>query len=236
MSQEYLRDFQTLIDQMKQHSSFEIIADEIVANYEEGLAELSVNELRMSFGFNLTQNFEKYIDVSLHTHLRFVYYINGDVSGGGEFHLSPIADSLTSTQDPELWHEGMTQQEIEFLKYFRVFDDHPDSGDFKLAAFHLTPGVSPPAFPDIYFYDRGEYWKMNLDYGGYLDGLLGLLGVSNWQYLFCDVDMTQPKYESLFNELNNTLNQLTKLFPARDFETYREILRTKRESDSRRIG
>ncbi|NEO71295.1 hypothetical protein [Moorena sp. SIO3H5] len=228
MTRDYLRDFRSLMDELRQHTAFEIITEEIVTKYEDGLAKFSVNKLKTRFGFDISQGYEKFIDVSLYTHLRFVYYINREVCGGGEFHLRPIYDTVISTQDPELWNEGMTQQEIEFLKYFRVFDDHPDSGDFKLAAFHLTPGVSPPAFPDIYFYDRGEYWKMNLDYGGYLDALLGLLGVSNWQYLFCDVDMTQPKYESLFNELNNTLNQLSQLFTARDFETYHEMLRTKR--------
>ena len=232
MTQNYLVRFQALIDELKQHSAFEIIVEEIASTHEYGLAEYSVNKLRTKFGFDISQDYEKFIDVSLYTHLRFVYYIGEDVSGGGEFNLSPIYDTLISTKDPELWHKEMDPQEIEFVRHFRVFDDHPDSGDFKLAAFHLKPDISPPAFPDIYFYDRGEYWKMNIDYGGYLDGLLGLFGVSNWQYLFCDVDMNQPKYENLFHELNNTLEQLGQLFPTKNFETYREMLLTKRNNNS----
>jgi hypothetical protein len=224
MSRDYLTEFRSLFEELRQHPAFEITAEEIAENYEEGLGEYSVEDLRRSYGFDIPNDYANYVDVSIHTHLRFVYYIDEAVSGGGEFHLRPLYDTLISTKDPELWYEGMAEQEIEFLKYFRIFDDHPDAGDFKMAAFHLMPGICPPRIPDIYFYDRGKYWKMNIDYGGYLDALLGLFGVSNWQYLFCDINFNEPKFENLYEELNTRLSQLSGLFPNRNFESYRGML------------
>lgn len=225
MTRDCLTEFRTLFQELKQFRSVEIIVEKIIPEREEGLAEFAVRDLTQLFGFDVPEHYVDYIDVSLDTHLRFVYYIGGQVAGGGEFHLRPLYDTLVSTKDPGLWHKGMDQQEIEFVKQFRIFDDHPDAGDFKMAVFYMTPGKCPPAIPDIYFYDRGQYWKMDgFDYGDYLDGLLGLFGVSNWQYIFCDIDMSQPEFESVFNELNTTLLHLSDLFPERDFEPYKKLL------------
>jgi hypothetical protein len=227
MTKNYLELFRSLFEELKQNDMVEIFVAKI-PDSEEGLAEYSISDLRSHYGFSIPDHYVDFIEVSLYTHLRFVYYRGGKVTGGGEFHLRPLYDALISTRDPELWHKGMDPQEIAFLKHFRIFDDHPDAGDFKMAAFHLMPGVSPPALPDIYFYDRGEYYRMNIDYGGYLDSLLALFGVSNWQYFFCDIDLSQSKYVSLFDELNDTIAQLSELFPQRSFEPYRERLSSMR--------
>jgi hypothetical protein len=229
MPESYLQKFIDLFKELRQNNSVEIIAEEIPTRPEEDLAEYSINKLRNRFGFEVPERYVEYVDASLHTHLRFVFYVDNHVAGGGEFHLYPLSDTLLSNRDPELWHKGMDHEKIEFLKRLRIFDDHPDAGDFKLAAFYLDPVLSPPTLPPIYFYDRGNFWLMDQDYGGYLDSLLNLFGVNNWQYIYCDLnDMSQPARERIYEELSKTLSELQTLFPDRDFAPYQARLADKR--------
>jgi hypothetical protein len=224
MRRDYLRDFRELIAELRRHPAVEVMAEHVPTR-EDGLAEFSVEDLRTAHGFSVPAEYADYIDVSLQTHLRFVYYVDRRVAGGGEFRLAPLYDALISRQDPELWNEDMPPDERDFLKRLRIFDDHPDAGDFKMGAFHLEPGVSPPAIPPIYFYDGGDYTRMSVDYGGYLDGLLGLFGVSNWQYLFCaPSQMSAEGRSEIYGGLRTTLQHFTRLFPHRDFARYRAML------------
>lgn len=224
MPRDYLRELRELFAELGQHSAVEIMGAELPVEPEEGLAAYTVQDLR-NHGFDMPDEYGDYIDPSGHTHLRFVYYVNRRVAGGGEFHLTPLDSALRSTRDPDLWNEGMARDQRDFLKALRIFDDHPDAGDSKMGAFHLAPGVSPPAIPPIYFYDAGDCTRMSVDYGGYLDGLLGLFGVSNWQYLFCDPShLSVERRSEIYGGLRTTLQHFTRLFPRRDFERYRALL------------
>lgn len=217
-----------MVDELEASASVSISRAEDQISADEGRSERMLRELNAEFGFSLPEEFRDYFAVSDHPHLRYVYLSDGEVAGGGELHLYPLAGCLLSLRDPELWYEGMSTEQIETLKTFRVIDDHPDSGDSKLAALSLLEGVSPPAEPEIFFYDRGDYFKMKVGYGGYLDGLLETMAISNWQYLLCDVDSRSPEYSRIFEKLTRQLDDLTEIFPQRDFSRFRELLEESR--------
>lgn len=224
MRRDYLREFRDLFAALGRHPAVEVIAEHIPTR-ENGLAEFSLNDLRTAHGYIVPDQYVDYIDVSLLTHLRFVYYVDRQVAGGGDFRLTPLYDALISREDPRLWNEDMTQGQRDFLTNLRVFDDHPDAGDSKMGVFHLEPGVCPPMIPPIYFYDGGDLTRMSVDYGGYLDGLLGLFGVSNWQYLFCDPShLSAERRFEIYGGLRTTLQHFTRLFPRQDFARYRAML------------
>lgn len=197
--------------------------------FDDSDLTFAATNITQKYGFNIPFEFKEYLDASSDTSLRFYYKKNGKIAGGGEFKLNVLYDTLISTADPMLWHDKMTTDEIDILKTFRVIDEHPDSGDFKLAAFRLEPGVCPPNFPDIYFFDRGSFFKMNINYGTYLDSLNDLLGVGNWQYLFCEINMRSNEYRWLYSELRETLDDFQSLFPGTDYSKYYDLLRSKWE-------
>lgn len=222
---DYREKLQQLINNLSNSPKIEIISQAIDYSEGEELAEFCYEDLINDNGYYLDEKYMNYILVSIYSQLRYVCYHRNEVVFGGELHLYPLYDTLRSNADPQLWHDDMDSEKIKFLKTLRVFDDHPDSGDFKLAAFSKLEGINPPNIPDIYFYDRGEVYKMNLDYGEYLDKLLDLGGISDWQYLFCDVDKNDRTFGEIFKELEKAMSHLEQILPNRDYTEYYRILR-----------
>lgn len=230
---DFIKKFNSLFEKINNHSYIECDEIEnIIRNTKS--SQITFVKLKSRIKYNLNIDFLDCILLSRgKPHLNFFYNFKDGGGkthkGGGEFYIKPLSSVLLHSEDPKLWHDKMNNQKIQILKTFRIIDDHPESGDFKLAAFSIQEGINPPKLPDIYFYDRGEYNLMDLDYKGYLGTLLDLIGVSNWQYLFCDINMNQPKYKYLYNELHQTLKDLEFLFPKKNYSKYFKLLDSKQK-------
>lgn len=110
-----------------------------------------------------------------------------------------------------------------------ILDSHPSTGDFKMAFLHIDPAVSPPKIPDeVYFYDRGDYFRMSVDLPGYLEECIRLKFVANWQYLLCDWSSISARDQAyLYADLKQTFEDFAVLFPEDDFAGYKELLETR---------
>jgi hypothetical protein len=111
--------------------------------------------LKEEKGYDLPDHYLDYFDISSKCELHYTYQVDETLKGGGEFHLYPVSDALSFTKDPELYHKDADDEDKAILRHFRIIDDHPFSGDYKLSAFFKKPGYAPPSVPDIYFFDRG---------------------------------------------------------------------------------
>lgn len=137
----------------------------------------------------------------------------------GEFQLVALVEVFTYEQDAPLYSDDTPAEQKALLEKLKVIDQRPNTGDDKLAAFKVEPGRMPP---EIWFYDRGDCFRMDLGYLDYLDALVLTKGVSDWQYLYCDVDPTDPLRAGLRAKLERRLDALESLFPGRDYAALRE--------------
>lgn len=229
----YITQFKSLFKEIKSHSNIECNKIGEIVKHNKS-AQATYVKLKFQQGYNIEKDFLECILLSrAEPSISFSYsYISPDkkkYAGGGEFNLQSLNMVLLNRKESKLWHDEMTKEEINTLKTFRIFDDHPDSGDFKLGVFSIQEDKNPPEFPDIYFYNRGDYYLMDIGYRGYLDALLDLIGVSNWQYLYCDVNMNKPKYKYLHSELHQTLKDLKFLFPNKNYSKYFKLLDSKQK-------
>lgn len=188
----------------------------------------SVENIKGMSGYTLPADLFGGIDVS-GFHLNWHYEINKLKKGGGEFNLRDFLlvfcaenSELQSKNDPS---------EIGAIKHqLSVIDEHPETGDDQFAAFRLEGPDKMP--PEIWYWNRGVIFKMNLTYSGYLDALLDLKGINYWHFLFVDIITNEyygkyydkTEYKHICDSLNEKINDLEFLFPNVDYLKYKQKL------------
>lgn len=215
----YNRGFEAMFEEMQEASGVTVKKKfHKVKELPEVIVEEQIGHIRQESGFELCEDLKECISASNGTRLWWLYEIDEGRSGGGEFHLRHLVEVFTYGP-PELWSEETPPEEVEFLKKLHVIDQRPNAGDNKFAAFKLEQGRMPP---EIWYYDRGDCFKMDIDYPGYLGALMDTKGITDWQYLFCDVDLTETLQAGLDEKLENRMRDLETLFPQRDYSAYYE--------------
>ncbi|GAA4624445.1 hypothetical protein GCM10023196_024610 [Actinoallomurus vinaceus] len=146
---------------------------------------------------------------------------DGRVSG--EFCVRNIHGCLVNGDLP-LTDEGLEPGERRVLRELKIFDEAPFGGAGSVTGLRVLPegGV-----PEIWHYvsTRTMLHRLHLDYGTYLDTLLITKGATGWQYLFADVDLTEPKHADTAGNLTAMLDIFPGLFPGHDYEPLRTRLR-----------
>lgn len=179
---------------------------------------IAFDEIETHLGYPLADYFRDYFFASEAIALHWDYELDGEEENGGEFRLSNLFNVFTS-DDSKLWIDEMSEQEKEFYRKLRPFDDHPYMGDGTMGVFKLEPGV---ASPEIWFYNvSNKSYKMDLTYNEYVECLIDTRGFFGWQYLFCDIDI-RKHYTDLPGELAKMLDVLPRLFPDTNFDKYRQ--------------
>ena len=160
--------------------------------------------------------------------MNFSYELSGR-RNSGEFYFGTLSFILGNQDDPKLYHSATPEEEKAWLKQCSIIDSHPNTGDFKMAFLHIDSALSPPKVPDeVYFYNRGDYYRMSLDLPGYLEEGIKLKFVNNWQYFFCDWSSISERDRTYYHDdLRQTLDDFAVLFPDEDFSRYRGILEEK---------
>ncbi|MEV0648224.1 hypothetical protein AB0I28_23460 [Phytomonospora sp. NPDC050363] len=69
--------------------------------------------------------------------------------------------------------------------------------------------------PELWFYDTNHHRldSLELDYSTYMEMLLLTRGVSGWQYLFADIDLSAPEFNGVVGWLDRALVLLPPRFP-----------------------
>jgi hypothetical protein len=65
---------------------------------------------------------------------------------------------------------------------------------------------------------------MDIDYGHYLHALADLAGITNWQYLFCEVDRKNPHFDFYFEDIRKGMKALKTILPDHDLSFYEKKL------------
>ncbi len=225
MAKPYFQRYNELADALERAYHTEVVERTPAMVERKSAAPRGFRKLVDEKSYAIPEDYLSILEIPNTLALRFFYDIDEAHRGAGEFKIRSFYSALTSNKDPKLSNTSMhSEEDIEILKHFRIIDEHPFSGDFKLAAFYKKPGASPPAIPQIYFYDRGTYYPMNLDYFGYLDAVLDLAGIANWQYLFCDVNLRTAEYQHIHEDLKRGIEAVAMLFPDKDLSRYEQLL------------
>lgn len=151
----------------------------------------------------------------------FMHYtggMDGHTPLGGEFRLVSPGVTIHRGGDNGLAWEGITDEQRAVVDHLRIFDSHPTSGDYKCGTFLVPPhSTGKRPMPDIYLFDRGEFFKMAVDYAGYIRGMIDCAAVGGWQYLYLS-DPTTERW--LLERLRDNLACLQKLMPQRDWSGF----------------
>jgi hypothetical protein len=209
--------FSTLFAELRSspYVRIETINDNLL-EIRRDVGEMIRDEVLTKTGIELPDELVDSLGVSNSAAAYWTYRIDDRMHGAGEFRLQPLREVFLYETDP-LWSEETPLEEVEFLDTLRVIDYRPGAGDNKFAAFALESGTMPPA---IWYYDRGDLCRMTLDYEGYLEALIVTKGITDWQYLFCEVDREDPLRRDLAQQLRKSVEALAILFPHRDYAEY----------------
>lgn len=221
----YIELFESLYSSLRNNDKIKILElIESKYDHKRSSPQFTLKYLKDKFGYELDENFSSYFPLE-GSKLRYVFY-GKSYAVSGEYSLRKIDSALIVNSPPLIYNSNMKLEEIKFLKTFRVIDDHPFSGDFKLAAYSVKRNQSKPRLePKIFFYDRGDYFLMNIDgYGMYLDRLLEFAAITNWQYFFCNVNFQLPEVAHIKQSLINGVEFLKILYPENDYSTYIKML------------
>lgn len=188
-----------------------------------------VRSITRRTGFNWPEGIEIGVNTS-GFQLNWSYEIDGHKQGGGEFDLRDFL-LVFSGKSMELGSENDSPEIKNIKDQLSVIDEHPETGDDQFAAFRLeSPDKLPP---EIWYWNKGVIFKMDITYTGYLDALLALKGINNWHFLFAeDINNEYHKfyydkklYVHIADGLEAKINDLEFLFPeAVDYSKYRQLL------------
>ena len=163
------------------------------------------------------------------SHFNWCYEVAGNRQGGGEFSLSDFIITFCGG-DMNLGSESDLQEIRSIKNELRVIDEHPETSDDQFAAFRLQGPDKMP--PEIWYWNRGVIFKMNITYNQYLDALLDLKGINYWHFLFVDIERNEyydkyydkAEYEHICNKLEERINDLEFLFAKVELLKYRQLL------------
>ena len=141
---------------------------------------------------------------------------NGKEIPSGEFHFRSLDDIAKKTF--VIWDDEMSEEEQEFLRSLIVFDIHPHTGDGVKSCLKKAQEGNRM---EIWLIDsNGECFLTSMDQPAYINALLELKGWFGWQFLFCDIDLTDSYFRFVKNDLNRMINVLPQLFKEVDYEKY----------------
>ena len=149
--------------------------------------------------------------------------------------------------DDPFWkidHPSPSDEERLFLEKINYIQRCAHGNDGTYGCLYREQGVYPCP---VYFYDKGLYCKMNLDYDQYYESMLASSAVSYWQYFYIDIDEIYSrtrdinadninsvyhdeipegitKFEAIINHLESNLKLLPDSFPDKDFSYHQKHL------------
>jgi hypothetical protein len=209
--------FVSMFSELKQTTDLKIIdIDDNVVSEDSDVLSFMVRKIQRA-GIEFPDDFTDIMDMN---GIKVFWQYGDPVIIAGEFHLSSLNQALIYNDD-KLWNDKMPAEKIDIIKDFRIFDDHPGAGDAKLAAFRLKDS----GFTEIWYFDRGDIRKMNLDYRGYLEATADLKGIIDWQYLFCEPDYSASELSDIKTKLESHLNFLSTHFKDIDYTKYHQRLK-----------
>ena len=209
--------FCTLFEELRTSPCIEIqtIKDDLI-DFPSDLNETVRDEVRSKTGIVLSDELMACMNVSNAAGAYWTYQIDDQRKGAGEFKLQHLREVFLYKPN-RLWSEETLPEKVSFLEKLRFIDFRPGAGDDKFAAFELDECSMPPP---IWYYDRGDCYPMDIDYEEYLEALTLTKGITDWQYLFCRVDLKEPSLKWLGPRLQKNLDALSRLFPLRDYSHY----------------
>ncbi|CAL9329500.1 hypothetical protein [Streptomyces sp. enrichment culture] len=136
----------------------------------------------------------------------------------GEFCLEPLETAVLNQRPLELWAHMTPEERLQ--SEFRCIDGTPEWGTGHLAALRVQPRAEQP---EIWFDKTGDtYYKLDLDYQGYLDALRVTKGTFGWQYLFAESPLSSDSSTAV--RLRTMLGLFPKWFPDHDYKPFRRRL------------
>lgn len=145
----------------------------------------------------------------------------GTKQPGGEFFLCEAEAIMSGMMHLELTTSGDATENFA-ASHFRLMEDHPQTGD------GLMTGLVFPdeqGAPELWLYDNGELLRLNLTINTYIEHLLALKGMFNWQYLFTASATGNALVKKRRTQLRKQLELFGQLFPGEDFSYYTRLLK-----------
>lgn len=183
-------------------------------------------DLEESLGVNLYSFLGRYYEILGRFSIAWNYTIDNAENPGGEIRLINFSTIFFSKF--KLYYNEMPDEKIALLKSLLPFDDHPTIGDGTLSAFRINPLSQ---IPEIWYYDNGDAFKINLSIDAYIEHSLRTRGFLGWQFLFCSLNWNDELNDFRLERIGKLVKDLPQLFPGEDFSSYEElyhdILKTK---------
>jgi hypothetical protein len=114
-----------------------------------------------------------------------------------------------------LWMEDDDEEDIEFMKPFKMFDGYEGLNINIVLRF-----VEGQEEPELFLNDRWNYYPLTITFAEYLERQLDTLGLEFWQYY-----VTDPKSFTDFSALPPFHDRMARVFPGVNLSRFRRIKR-----------
>jgi hypothetical protein len=140
----------------------------------------------------------------------------------GEFALSNIHRCLVEAP-PELEDPALSDDDGDILFELRVIDQEPYAGSGRLTGIRFAEGGQAH---ELWLYDMSKQRleRLDADYGTYVENVLITKGAYGWQYLFADVDLKEPGFRDIANNLSAVLREFPGMFPDHSYAELQQRL------------
>lgn len=216
----YRKIFSQMFDNIKHCSQIDILdCSSEIPLINEAEIEDQLNNIESFLGCELDSETKQCVFFLENISLYWGYELDdGEYETGGEFRLYPLSKVLSNCNTAKLWNEDMKEDEKKFYKRLIPFDDHPNTGDGVMSVFKTEDRAN---FPEIWIYDdNGICHRTSLNYPDYLKHILKTKGFYRWQYLFCEIDLSDQNFSFLEKRFETMLRVLPLLFPDENYSEY----------------
>lgn len=140
---------------------------------------------------------------------------NPDFHLHGRFALQHLAATMLTRGVEMEDDEYLTEEDFQLSAELRVFDNPGSNDGGEFSALKVSPGATSP---EVWHYNPSfGFFRMDLDYCGYLDALLVTKGVYGWQFLFTEADLRGPLFTGVMQSLKRALKVFPRVFPDHDY-------------------
>ncbi len=155
---------------------------------------------------------------------RWTFKIEDELMLGGEFHLQEVTSSERIENESMVLFSTISFESV--LEHVYLIDSHPFAGD-GINIYAVT--FESTDVSDIWMLDRnGQLLKLDLDFAGYINGLIEYMSIYNWQYLFVNKEYKNLLDNVILNDMISLGRNLEKIKFRNKFSENVRILNTKK--------
>lgn len=192
-------------------------------SYSKRVLQIELEEIEEDYGVKLTEEEVDYIN---YFSSELCWHHSGQAFIYGGFKMNNLWGALV--ENSQFWKIDFslsvdTEVPVHLKRFEQLnwIDKQSWCDDWRYGCFIREKGKFPP---NLAFFDKNWYTPLNMTLEAYIEAMFKSCGVCGWQYFYMDYDKEMPHLERAYEDMENAVTHLPRLFPQMDFSYHRKKL------------